>query len=61
MKSNLKEEEEKFDSARKQNASLTEQLQSCYRQKLLLSESVGDENLKEKVVTGMLAKLSTAN
>lgn len=61
MKANLKEEEERFDAARKKNVSLTEQLQSCYRQKLLLSESLGDESLKEKVVSGMLAKLSTAS
>lgn len=61
MKSNLKEEEEKFDAARKKNISLTDQLQSCYRQKLMLTESMGDESLKEQVLTGMLNKLSTAS
>lgn len=61
MKANLKEEEEKFDGARKKNISLTEQLQTCYRQQLLLSESMGDEHLKEKVVKGMLSKLSTSS
>ena len=61
MKTNLKEEEEKFDAARKKNVTLTEQLQSCYRQQLLLSESMGDESLKKKVLTGMLSKLSTTS
>jgi hypothetical protein len=61
MKANLKEEEDRFEVARKKNISLTEQLQSCYRQKLLLSESLDDESLKEKVLAGALAKLSTAS
>lgn len=61
MKANLKEEEDRFEVARKKNITLTEQLQSCYRQKLLLEESLGDESLKEKVLSGSLAKLSTAS
>lgn len=56
MKANLREEEEKFEAARKQNQTMTEELQSCYRQHLLINESLNDETIKKKVVTGMIEK-----
>lgn len=56
MKANLREEEEKFEAARKQNQTMTEELQSCYRQHLLVNESLNDETIKKKVVTGMIEK-----
>lgn len=59
MKANLKEEEEKFEQARKQNVNLTEQLQSCYRQQLLVAESINDEEIKHKVLNDMIHKISS--
>lgn len=56
MKANLKEEEDRFDVARKKNMTLTEQLQSCYRQHLLVTESLNDESIKKKVVSEMIEK-----
>jgi hypothetical protein len=56
MNPNLREEEEKFEAARKQNQTMTEELQSCYRQHLLINESLNDETIKKKVVTGMIEK-----
>lgn len=56
MKTNLRDEEEKYEAARKKNGAITEQLQACYRQQLLLAETMGDETIKEKVATAMLNK-----
>ena len=58
MKSNLKDEESKFETTRKQNLKLTEDLQTFYKHHLLLTESIGDESLKEKLLQGMVKKFT---
>ena len=50
MKTALREEQEKLEAVVKRNQAMLEELLQTYRNKLIVEESVGDEELKQQVL-----------
>ena len=54
LKSNLKEEQDKLETTNKKNNEIIEEIVNIYKQSMLVKESLGDEQIRNQLLTNRL-------
>ena len=54
LKSNLKEEQDKLEITNKKNNEIIEEIVNIYKQSMLVKESLGDEQIRNQLLTNRL-------